>query len=124
MLFCLVLYLYVYAKVFSFLRGSSISAQRKRDKILRKVSLRLLISALTFPMLIAVAGFALSRWYAQAVGQGIIIFGIYTVISISSTSTIAAILHSAASKHKSTAAVSSSAAKSGTASSNTVHSKS
>jgi hypothetical protein len=90
LLFCIIVYIYTYYRVLSFFKSSLVL--RSQDRKLRQVSLRFLLAAVTFILLIITAVLIITPYYNTAAGQSIIHFAVYMWLNIGSACTISAFL--------------------------------
>lgn len=82
------IYCYVFALVFKFFRRSPVL--RAREEVLKAVSLRFLMSAVTFLLMIVFGCLTLTSFFFEAVGQSIVHFLIFTTTNAGSTCTLSA----------------------------------
>jgi small-conductance mechanosensitive channel len=110
-----ILYFYVYALVFRFFTRSP--SLRSKNEVIRKISLRFLLNAFTFIMLLVFGFLTITRFFAFPVGQSIVHFGFIVWLNLGSTLTISAFLYRTNNSGKSaTAGTNSASGNSGSAS--------
>lgn len=82
------LYFYVYGLVYRFFKRSP--SLRGREEVLRRISIRFVLTAVTFLASLAVGCLTITRPMALALGQSIIHFSIIAILNTGSTLTISA----------------------------------
>jgi hypothetical protein len=85
LVFCIVTYIYVYVRVFQFV--NSLPTLSGKQELIKKVSFRLLLTALSFVILIVLGVLLTSNIYNTAVGQSLIHFLIFMALNAGSSFT-------------------------------------
>lgn len=87
---CVAIYIYTYVLVYRFFKNSLVL--KEQDKMIYSISLRFLLTAVTFVLTIAVAILVVTPFYGTAIGMSVVHFLTYLFINIGSTLTISAFL--------------------------------
>eukprot|EP01122_Echinamoeba_exundans_P003428 TRINITY_DN13530_c0_g1_i1.p1 TRINITY_DN13530_c0_g1~~TRINITY_DN13530_c0_g1_i1.p1 ORF type:complete len:481 (+),score=34.81 TRINITY_DN13530_c0_g1_i1:114-1556(+) len=83
-----IIYFYVFTLVFRFIRRSPVL--RTREAVLKAVSFRFLMTAISFIFMMIFGFMTLTSYFLEAVGQSVIHFLIYAVLCAGSTCTLSA----------------------------------
>jgi uncharacterized membrane protein len=104
------IYFYVFALVFRFMRRSPVL--RTREAVLKAISFRFLMTAITFIFQMIFGFMTLTTYFLEAVGQSVIHFLIFAVICAGSTCTLSAFAFKPGMKTKNGSSVAASTANS------------